>query len=75
MEAASTKGSAAGLGSVRTLAAFQEAVGVDYSSKQISPAAVRGSQSMRGIEFACDSMQADLSADSEHICEGQEPKV
>ncbi len=31
-----------GLGTVRTIAAFQQTVGVDYTKKQIHPAAIRG---------------------------------
>ena len=40
------------LGTARTLAAFQETTGVSYSSKHISPLALRGCRDQH-LEFAC----------------------
>ena len=54
-----------GLGTVRTIAAFQQTVGVDYSKKQIHPAAIRGCRNAASIEFAGDNTCADVAADSE----------
>jgi len=54
-----------GLGTVRTIAAFQQTAGVDYSKKQIHPAAIRGCRNAASIEFAGDNACADVAADSE----------
>ena len=54
-----------GLGTVRTIAAFQQTVGVDYTKKQIHPAAFRGCRNAECIEFAGDITHADVAADSE----------
>ena len=50
-------------GTARTLAAFQETIGVSYSRKHISPVALRGCGREQQVEFACRSEQPKLLAD------------
>ena len=51
------------LGNARTLAAFQETVGVFYSRKHISPVALRGCSRGQHVEFACEHDQQELQAE------------
>ena len=52
------------LGTARTLAAFQETIGVFYSRKHISPVALRGCGREQDVQFECRHEQLELMADS-----------
>ena len=47
------------LGTARTLAAFQETIGVSISRKHISPVALRGCGMDQHVEFACKHDQQE----------------